>query len=140
MAAKIRKGIIAILTGGGDVPGLNPAIRAVTIRALREGYQVIGLRRGWAGIMEVIRDKKADNSQNYRILTEDIVNKSVKEGLDAIAITDHNSGAWIDLIKSAAKNRLVVFPGVEITTTAGERSIHIVAVFDKDESSKGIAL
>ena len=39
------KGIIGILTGGGDVPGLNPAIRAVTIRALREGYKVIGIRR-----------------------------------------------------------------------------------------------
>ena len=37
------KGIIGILTGGGDVPGLNPAIRAVTIRALREGYKVIGI-------------------------------------------------------------------------------------------------
>ena len=34
---KTTKGIIAILTGGGDVPGLNPAIRAVTIRANREG-------------------------------------------------------------------------------------------------------
>lgn len=40
-----KKGTIGILTGGGDVPGLNPAIRGVTIRALREGYQVIGLRR-----------------------------------------------------------------------------------------------
>lgn len=39
---KIR-GVIAILTGGGDVPGLNPAIRAITIRANREGYKVIGL-------------------------------------------------------------------------------------------------
>jgi len=44
---KIR-GVIAILTGGGDVPGLNPAIRAITIRANREGFKVIGLRRGWA--------------------------------------------------------------------------------------------
>jgi 6-phosphofructokinase len=43
---KTKKGIIAILTGGGDVPGLNPAIRAVTIRANREGYKVIGLRMG----------------------------------------------------------------------------------------------
>jgi 6-phosphofructokinase len=80
MAAKIKKGVIAILTGGGDVPGLNPAIRAVTIRALREGYQVIGLRRGWAGIMELIRDKNADNSQNYQILTDDIVNKTGRTG------------------------------------------------------------
>ena len=36
---KKKKGTIGILTGGGDVPGLNPAIRAVTIRAIREGLQ-----------------------------------------------------------------------------------------------------
>ena len=77
---KKKKGVIGILTGGGDVPGLNPAIRAVTIRALREGYQVIGLRRGWAGIMELIRDKKADNQYNYEILTEERVNKMGRTG------------------------------------------------------------
>jgi len=38
-----KKGIIGILTGGGDVPGLNPAIRGVTLRALHEGYEVIGI-------------------------------------------------------------------------------------------------
>jgi len=75
-----KKGSIAILTGGGDVPGLNPAIRAITIRALREGYQVIGLRRGWAGIMELVRDKKADNSDKYMVLTEEIVNKAGRTG------------------------------------------------------------
>lgn len=77
---KKKKGVIAILTGGGDVPGLNPAIRAVTIRALREGYQVIGLRRGWAGITEIVRDEKADNSACYQILTEEIVNKAGRTG------------------------------------------------------------
>jgi 6-phosphofructokinase len=77
---KTTKGIIAILTGGGDVPGLNPAIRAVTIRANREGYKVIGLRRGWAGISELIRDHKADNSNNFQILTDDIVNKAGRTG------------------------------------------------------------
>ncbi|MEK6223892.1 MAG: ATP-dependent 6-phosphofructokinase [Thermodesulfobacteriales bacterium] len=71
---------IAILTGGGDVPGLNPAIRAVTIRAISEGYKVIGIRRGWAGAMELIRDKKADNSNNYQVLTEEIVNKVGRTG------------------------------------------------------------
>src|SRR4030043_886558 len=74
------KGTIAILTGGGDVPGLNPAIRAVTIRANREGYKVIGLRRGWAGITELIRDHKADNSNCYQLLTDDIVNKAGRTG------------------------------------------------------------
>jgi 6-phosphofructokinase 1 len=77
---KTKKGTIAILTGGGDVPGLNPAIRAVTIRAIREGYQVIGIRRGWAGVVELIRDKKTDNSNNYQILTEEIVNKAGRTG------------------------------------------------------------
>ncbi|OQY18611.1 MAG: phosphofructokinase [Anaerolineaceae bacterium 4572_32.2] len=77
---KRKKGVIGILTGGGDVPGLNPAIRAITIRATREGYQVIGLRRGWAGVVEIIRDKKADNSNNYQILTEGIVNKAGRTG------------------------------------------------------------
>jgi len=77
---KTKKGVIAILTGGGDVPGLNPAIRAVTIRANREGYQVIGLRRGWAGIMELVRDKNVDNSNCYQILTDDIVNRAGRTG------------------------------------------------------------
>jgi len=75
-----KPGIIGILTGGGDVPGLNPAIRAVTIRALREGYKVIGLRRGWAGVSEIIRDKEADNSNNYMVLTEEIVSKAGRTG------------------------------------------------------------
>lgn len=77
---KKTKGIIAILTGGGDVPGLNPAIRAVTIRANREGYKVIGLRRGWAGITELVRDDKYDNRNNFIPLTDDIVNKAGRTG------------------------------------------------------------
>jgi 6-phosphofructokinase 1 len=77
---KRKHGVIAILTGGGDVPGLNPAIRAVTIRALREGYQVIGIRRGWAGAIDIIRDDEADNSNNYQILTEEVVNRAGRTG------------------------------------------------------------
>lgn len=77
---KKYKGTIGILTGGGDVPGLNPAIRAVTFRALREGYQVIGLRRGWAGLVDLVRDPEADNSDNYQVLTEEIVNRAGRTG------------------------------------------------------------
>lgn len=80
MANSKKKGVIAILTGGGDVPGLNPAIRAITIRAIRENYEVIGLRRGWAGIIEMQRDKKADNSEHYIQLTEEIVNRAGRTG------------------------------------------------------------
>ncbi len=75
-----KKGVIGIVTGGGDVPGLNPAIRAVTIRALREGYQVIGIRRGWLGSISIVRDEQADNSDNFQILTEEIVNRAGRTG------------------------------------------------------------
>jgi 6-phosphofructokinase 1 len=44
---------IGILTGGGDVPGLNPCIRALVYRAEEEGIKVVGIRRGWAGILEL---------------------------------------------------------------------------------------
>ncbi len=78
--SSVKKGVIGILTGGGDVPGLNPAIRAVTIRASREGYQVIGIRRGWAGLIDVVRDPQADNSNNFQVLTEEIVNRAGRTG------------------------------------------------------------
>jgi 6-phosphofructokinase 1 len=71
---------IAILTGGGDVPGLNPAIRAVTLRALHEGYRVIGVRRGWAGLVDLVRDEHADNSENCQVLTEELVDRSGRTG------------------------------------------------------------
>ena len=77
---KTKKGVIGILTGGGDVPGLNPAIRAVTIRALREGCQVIGIRRGWAGLIDIVREKGYDNSENFQTLSEDMVNRTGRTG------------------------------------------------------------
>lgn len=58
---------IGILTGGGDVPGLNPCIKAVVTAALEEGYKVIGIRRGWAGLLSYNHDEPYtfyDNFQN----------------------------------------------------------------------------
>jgi 6-phosphofructokinase 1 len=74
------KGTIGILTGGGDVPGLNPAIRAVTFRAIREGYRVVAFRRGWAGLVDLIPDKKADNSENIIELSKELVNRAGRTG------------------------------------------------------------
>jgi 6-phosphofructokinase len=75
-----KKGVIGILTGGGDVPGLNPAIRGVTLRALHEGYQVIGIRHGWAGLVDMVRQKDYDNSDNFLVLTEDVVDRAGRTG------------------------------------------------------------
>jgi 6-phosphofructokinase len=74
------KATIAILTGGGDVPGLNPAIRAITIRALREGYRVLGIRRGWAGLVDYLPDEGEDNSENVQELDEPLVNRAGRTG------------------------------------------------------------
>jgi 6-phosphofructokinase 1 len=74
------RGTIGILTGGGDVPGLNPAIRAVTIRALREGYRVVGIKRGWAGLVDMIPEQGADNSASVMTLTEEVVNRAGRTG------------------------------------------------------------
>ncbi len=76
---KKHKGTIGILTGGGDVPGLNPAIRGVTVRALREGYRVLGIRRGWAGLIEMNRDE-APSTDFVVDLTENVVNKVGRTG------------------------------------------------------------
>jgi len=79
-ARKPKKGTVAILTGGGDVPGLNPAIRAVTIRAIRQGYRVLGIRRGWAGLVDLVRERDADNSDCVQELTETFVNRAARTG------------------------------------------------------------
>ncbi|GAC1660969.1 MAG: 6-phosphofructokinase [Candidatus Acidiferrum sp.] len=76
----MKKGVIGVLTGGGDVPGLNPAIRGVTLRALREGYRVIGFRRGWAGLVEMVRNENHDNSNNFQVLTEEQVVRAGRTG------------------------------------------------------------
>ncbi len=54
---------IAILTGGGDVPGLNPCIKALVYRAASEGIQTLGIRRGWAGLLEY-NPEDADSARN----------------------------------------------------------------------------
>ncbi len=74
------KGTIGVLTGGGDVPGLNPAIRAVTIRALREGYRVVGIRKGWEGLVSINRDLKPAEQETILELTEPLVNKLARTG------------------------------------------------------------
>lgn len=50
---------VGILTGGGDVPGLNAAIKAATMRMASEGHAVVGIRRGWAGLLETNPDDPA---------------------------------------------------------------------------------
>ncbi len=76
----MSKRTVAILTGGGDVPGLNPAIRAITIRALRDGNRVLGVRRGWGGLVDFDRRPGAETGDCVLELTEDTVNRAGRTG------------------------------------------------------------
>jgi ATP-dependent phosphofructokinase / diphosphate-dependent phosphofructokinase len=93
-----KKGVIGILTGGGDVPGLNPAIRAVTLRALKEGYEVIGLRRGWASLVDIVRDQGYDNSDNFQSLSEELVNRAGRTGGTFLHTSRTNPGRVPDAV------------------------------------------
>jgi ATP-dependent phosphofructokinase / diphosphate-dependent phosphofructokinase len=65
--------VIGILTGGGDVPGLNPAIKSVVLSALESGYRVIGIRKGWAGLLHYNMDEPSTRDYYSKELTKDDV-------------------------------------------------------------------
>ncbi len=64
---------IGILTGGGDVPGLNPCIKAVVNRVVHEGHEVIGLRRGWAALLGYDPDDAASRDKWFLPLDASVV-------------------------------------------------------------------
>jgi 6-phosphofructokinase 1 len=151
----LAKGTIGILTGGGDVPGLNPAIRAVTIRALGEGYQVLGIRRGWAGLMNLVRDPQADNSEHVKVLTEDVVNRAGRTGgtflhssrtnpmsVKRDAVPDHLKDVYTeavnDLIPEVLKN--LDFLGIDHLIPIGGDDTLSVAVRLHQEGVKVLAI
>jgi ATP-dependent phosphofructokinase / diphosphate-dependent phosphofructokinase len=64
---------IGILTGGGDVPGLNPCIKEVVERAIDAGHDVVGIRRGWLGLLAYNPDYDGDQSEWVTPLTKSSV-------------------------------------------------------------------
>ncbi|MCC6148281.1 MAG: 6-phosphofructokinase [Anaerolineaceae bacterium] len=64
---------IALLTGGGDVPGLNPCMKAVVMSALENGFRVFGIRRGWAGLLNYnLEDPSASKGSIYELTRDDV--------------------------------------------------------------------
>ena len=64
---------IGILTGGGDVPGLNPAMQAAVLRLIANGHEMLGIRRGWAGLLTLNPDDPASIQNNTLPLTSLVV-------------------------------------------------------------------
>lgn len=77
-------------------------------------------------------------SQCFRdrnVTPEQWVDACLEAGLHCVAVTDHNTGAWIDCIKEAASEKgLVVFPGVEITCDTSK--IHLLVLFGLNEPTR----
>ena len=85
------------------------------------------------------------------ITPEKWLQKAMQSGIDCVAVTDHNTGAWIDRLK--AKNlelrgqeirpdwyrELAIFPGIEITVTDSGTQVHLLAIFDPDTDGREIA-
>ena len=67
---------IGILTGGGDVPGLNPSIKAVVNRAVEEGHQVVGIRRGWEGLLR-LNINNPESISNYTVELDNNVVRTI---------------------------------------------------------------
>ncbi len=62
--------VIGLLTGGGDVPGLNPCMKTVVLGALELGYRIIGIRRGWAGVLHYDMEDPLTHEHYIRNLTQ----------------------------------------------------------------------
>jgi len=83
---------IGILTGGGDVPGLNPCIKAVVNRAIDERYEVVGLRRGWGGLLELDASNTESINKHTEVLTRERVRTIDRTGGTILHTSRTNPG------------------------------------------------
>lgn len=83
---------IGILTGGGDVPGLNPSIKAVVYRAVEEGHEVVGIRRGWGGLLWIDRDNPDTIKENLMPLDKQAVRTIDRTGGTMLHTSRTNPG------------------------------------------------
>jgi 6-phosphofructokinase 1 len=80
MTAKDKIGTIGILTGGGDVPGLNPCIKAIVARAIDEGMRVIGIKKGWAGLVQYHIEDEGTHDENVVSMDKGLVRTIDRSG------------------------------------------------------------
>ena len=99
---------IGILTGGGDVPGLNPCIRSVTLSADDLGWEVVGFRRGWQGVLAIDPADPESVAANSLPLT--------REGVRGI---DRAGGTILHTSRTDPR-----------TVAAGDRTAHVLHVLD----------
>jgi 6-phosphofructokinase len=149
-----HKGTIGILTGGGDAQGLNQVIATLTVKSIDAGYRVVGIRKGWDGLINLIPDKDADNSCNIQELTVEIkkiartggtflhTSRIQPDNLPSAKVTDHLKSRYSseinDLTPEILKNLeflkldcLIVIGGDETlryATRLHEEGVNVVGI------------
>ena len=83
---------IGILTGGGDVPGLNPCIKAAVLQGIEYGHEVLGIRRGWGGLLGIDRDDPATRAKYTMELDRHIVRTIDRTGGTVLHTSRVNPG------------------------------------------------
>lgn len=83
---------IGILTGGGDVPGLNPCIKAVVVRAIDEGHEVIGIRHGWRGLLWINKEDPSTITKQTMLMTKQLVRTIDRSGGTVLHTSRTNPG------------------------------------------------
>lgn len=116
---RIMAKTIGILTGGGDVPGLNPCIKAVVYRAMDAGNQVIGFRRGWAGMLNLDPDEPESIQQWTLPLTKDVVRTIDRTGGTFLHTSRTHPGQVVkDKVPAFLKGKGVTLPDGRIDLTS----------------------
>lgn len=117
---------IGILTGGGDVPGLNSCMKAVVYRALEEGHEVVGVRRGWGGLLWLNRDDPQTIEHYVLPLSKDTVRTVDRSGGTFLHTSRVNPSAvrpaeMPDFLEERG-------PGLEVSSSvARDLTAHVVA-------------
>jgi 6-phosphofructokinase 1 len=119
---------IGILTGGGDVPGLNPCIRAIVYRAIDDGDEVVGIRRGWAGLLHFNLDDPSSASTHAITLNKAVVRTIARTGGTFLHTSRTNPA-------NVAKDEIPLFLRSTPEAQTGRESLdftsHVLKVLDR---------
>lgn len=112
------------------------ALVSVPVKELNELLALPAGARFWSVDLHVHTPASGDMAPRWKSSkAEDLVRLAVDSGLEVIAVTDHNSAAWCDAVRTAAEGTsLAVFPGVEVSTSEG----HLLAIFGRDKPTAEI--
>lgn len=121
---------IGVLTGGGDVPGLNPAIQAVTRQAVDQGWEVIGIRRGWRGLLDFdLNDPFVSAAENTMPLTRQSVraidrdsSTILQTARTTLSVLDEKTAHILKVIEYLKLDALVPVGGVHTLAYAAHLS------------------